>query len=979
MRRLWRIIYTLRVRVSPLEFNSLLELPYRMTVAEALEKISKALAVLAYQTRAENLTGMFSKNRLAEDLLLPLFRIIFAAPQLRNLNEAGSNFPSIDLADAKNRLAIQVTSENAASKITGTLNGFIANGNAPSYDRLVIFVLRDAKPRYSNKTLRSWAALTARAFKFNPASDIVATLDLFKLIERLPAKDIFSVEEIVTHSIIGEEYIHVESILARQALRQLNYEKHAAKYIPDIFVETRELKNLARHFAHPVLFFERTLEFLEVDCRLGSNRLLEKAGLPPLPFPDARKYRGQRTLHDVETAAASLRTEFDPLFDLLSKYESFRKEQPPFPIRKGCEAYYEQNTYSLHNLGWSVRYRLRDELDELSAARSRIFILSGKAGQGKTNFVCDFLENFLWKHRVPCSYINARRLSAVQSNDLADAIQRIIFDGATTSFAQAAELLAAHAQRRRRPYVLIIDGLNEHRRLNEFAEQLEQFLELALEYPDLRFLLTCRSEFFQQRFGNLVKGFLEKHTFLFEANEHRQDNEFFEEVVRGYFKFFRVGSERVSHNALESLRRDILLLRFFCEAYGARGKPADYRQPFLQNIYREQIFEIYLKRKLGTADTFLRLTSGQIDPTAPNAELRTVLELVVGHMVASRRFSDVPASTVPAHLSTALYALLDEELILRRDLSSPAGIFSTSAETLNFTFDELRDYLIAQYLIHRTFATSRAAFQAFVDSYEGSYPQFLEGLKRFLFYASRRQENVRFWDYYHEQPWYMHAYDTEIFNVDPTLLREEDRDVVSCALSSGGERAQQFSRALAVHWHPQGHPILGLKLLLDFVTTADDDHFDNLIVATFRAIKNFNEGASAEAFCEFINKEILPECTFVADAPEHNLFRFLVLLLPVNSDVRLDNGADTLFRTIIERALDYAIDLLVEALQYKPTRQRPHVWRLLTSMIGRSPRLASLVTLANQDRIPGETPDRVLEREAGRFVERWFLAYPLPK
>jgi hypothetical protein len=46
-----------------------------MTIPEALEKIRKALAILTYQTKAENLAGLFSKNRLAEDLLLPVFRI----------------------------------------------------------------------------------------------------------------------------------------------------------------------------------------------------------------------------------------------------------------------------------------------------------------------------------------------------------------------------------------------------------------------------------------------------------------------------------------------------------------------------------------------------------------------------------------------------------------------------------------------------------------------------------------------------------------------------------------------------------------------------------------------------------------------------------------------------------------------------------------------------------------------------------------
>ena len=65
----------------------------RSTLFEVLEKISKALGVLTHQTQAENQAGFFSRNGLIEDLLLPVFRLVFAAPQLRNVNQLRINFP----------------------------------------------------------------------------------------------------------------------------------------------------------------------------------------------------------------------------------------------------------------------------------------------------------------------------------------------------------------------------------------------------------------------------------------------------------------------------------------------------------------------------------------------------------------------------------------------------------------------------------------------------------------------------------------------------------------------------------------------------------------------------------------------------------------------------------------------------------------------------------------------------------------------
>lgn len=943
-----------------------------MTVPEALEKISRALAVLTHQTRAENLAGLFSKNRLTEDLLLPIFRLALNARNLRNANQTAANFPYIDLADDKKRLSIQVTTERGAAKVTETLTNFIANGYHKRYDRLIFFILTGNKLQYAAKSKNQWKKLCGRKLRFDPASDVITTLDLFPIIQGLPHAKIYEVHEIISQSVVGEAFVDIESYLARQARRQLDYEKKSGKYIPDIFIETRETKNLARSFAHPVLFFRRTLDSLRRFNIPGGNRFLAKAGLPPLPFPKLTPYCVNGRLADVDAAITGLAIQLAELTDVLTKYEAAsHKEPPPFPVRTERKHFYEQNSYTLHSFGWGLKYRLTDLLNELAATRARVFILTGRAGQGKTNLVCDFVENFLWKHGIPCAYVSGRRLAASQTADLGDAIQRLLFEGKSTSFAEAAGLLTAHANRINKPFVLIIDGLNEHHRISEFAEQLEQFIEAVIEHPHLKLFLTCRSEFFQQRFGKLAKGPLAAHTFLLEANEHRLEEERYDEMLAGYFKFFKVRAEMVSEQVIESLKSDILLLRFFCEAYGARGKPKGYKQTFIANIYREQIFQIYLQRKLGTADAFLRLVTGKVNPIDPKADLRAVLEHAVRHMLQVWRFSDVPASVIPSTLNDALFALLDEELILRRDVPPGPSIFSPSAETINFTFDEFRDFLIAQYLLHRVYVTDRAAFEQYIARNDPKDSQIIEGIKKFLFYASRHMDNEEFWKFYRDQPWYKDVYDHELFNIDTKLLRPDDRDLVVGALQAGGERARTFARSLAVRWHPGRHPLLGLDLLLLLVTQADDAQFDNLVVATFRTIRHFNDGSSAGAFCEFITKSVLPKFQPAPTAPENGLFRFLILLLPVDSGADLKSESDVVFRKLLDLHPAYAIGLLREALQYRPTQHRPHVWRLLALASGHVSQGDPLLVEAQDEQARAAATNPVLHREVSRFLERF--------
>jgi hypothetical protein len=952
-----------------------------MTIPEALEKIGKALAVLTHQTDAENRAGMFSKNRLTEDLLLPVFRLALKAPHLRNVNQKVANYPYIDLADDKSRLAIQVTVERGASKVTETLTNFVSNDYQKRYKKLIFFVLTGTKLHYATKSKLEWKKICGKKLRFDPTSDIITTLDLYPIIQGLSNAEIYELRDILSQSVFGEESVDVESYLVRQSRRQLELEKSSGKYIPEVFVETRETKSLARCFAHPALFFRHTLDSLGRLNIPGWNRLLAKAGLPPLVFPELASRYSKHLLADVIDSATDLSEELTKFTTVVKKYHGISgKSPPPFPVRKDRKHFYEQNTYTLQSsLGWGLNHRIEDLFDELSAARAQIFILTGKAGQGKTNLVCDFVENFLWKHKVPCAYLSGRRISAMKTTDAGDAIQRLIFEGKTKSFADVAKLLSAHSDRANKPFVFIIDGLNEHHRINEFAEQLEQFIEAVIEHPNLKLFLTCRSEFFRLRFGNLLKGKFAEHTFLLEANEHRLEEACHDEMLAGYFKFFKVRQELLSEHVIKSLKRDILLLRFFCEAYGALDKPKSYRQKWIGHIYREQIFEIYLERKLGSADAFLQDVTGKTNPLNSKADLRAVLACCMKHMLDKWQFGNVPISIIPANLQDALCVLLDEELILRRDAPPGASIFSPSQETINFTFDEFRDFLLAQYLIAPVFVSDHAAFEKYIAQHDPKDSQTIEGIKRFLFYASRHKKNEDFLKYYRDQPWYKDVYDTEVFNLDPSELRPDDEQIIIEALQAGGERAREFARLLAVNWDATSFPILNLDLLLSFLVKADDSQFDNLVIETFKTIRNFNDGISASAFCKFIREKVLlPTLKPSHSSKANSLFQFLIFLLPVDDNHFMDSESDRTFRVLLETHPAYAIRLMRDALNHKTSRLQPYVWRLLTSGVKHLSRNDHLLVQANEVKNQYFLVNHVLNREIGRFIDAFNSTFNTP-
>ncbi len=111
--------------------------------------------------------------------------------------------------------------------------------------------------------------------------------------------------------------------------------------------------------------------------------------------------------------------------------------------------------------------------------------------------------------------------------------------------------------------MLVLDAINEAEEVDSFALQLESLVDLAAFAP-IRVIMTCRSEYWKffektlktQQYTSVLDGVLSK----FSEQEY-------ETAIPIYLRHYRL-RVRIEASAWESLRRP-LLLRFFCEAYGA--------------------------------------------------------------------------------------------------------------------------------------------------------------------------------------------------------------------------------------------------------------------------------------------------------------------------------------------------------------------------------------------------------------------------
>ncbi|MCQ4313707.1 SMEK domain-containing protein [Pseudomonas stutzeri] len=184
-----------------------------------LNEVKKEFIELVMNVEASSAMSLFDTHRIAEKIMLPLFKIIMDWKDLRNLNaEDGENFPAIDLADDVARVAIQVTGTSGLEKVKRTLEKFLRHKLNDSYDRLVIYVLTKKQSTYSQKSVDR---VVRKSMSFNAVDDILDYTDLLKEIAKLPPDKVtLALETLKSYRLGNDPAQHPEWLLQTEKSRE---------------------------------------------------------------------------------------------------------------------------------------------------------------------------------------------------------------------------------------------------------------------------------------------------------------------------------------------------------------------------------------------------------------------------------------------------------------------------------------------------------------------------------------------------------------------------------------------------------------------------------------------------------------------------------------------------------------------------------------------------------------------------------------
>lgn len=158
---------------------------------EYLSRAQSSLSLLRQEIKVARSQGRLDPLTLAEDVLCPVLQVLFDLPNLTNLNQKRQNYPAIDLGDAEQGTAFQISATVRTRKVKSTLEKFFEHGLDTEFSRLKFLFLTGKQQSYPGERLRE---AVPTGFDFDLERDI---LDLSDLEEAVRNTSPAVIEEIV--------------------------------------------------------------------------------------------------------------------------------------------------------------------------------------------------------------------------------------------------------------------------------------------------------------------------------------------------------------------------------------------------------------------------------------------------------------------------------------------------------------------------------------------------------------------------------------------------------------------------------------------------------------------------------------------------------------------------------------------------------------------------------------------------------------
>ena len=807
-----------------------------MTRQELLLRSSNLLARFTHEVKVANAMGLFDINTVAEDFLIPIFAIAFNCPNLRNQNRIQMNFPAVDLGCETSRTSIQITSDSSSSKVRETLEKFESHNLSRDFDSLYVYVITERQNSYTSQKLTE--AGNNLSIVFDTSTNILDFRDLAKRFGELTNEQL---ERINKH--LEEEFRQADANLQFRnnldeflgiSQQKIEDEKRTKKYIPSVFVETSETKEEMRYFANPMFFYRKIDDDLRRIDLADFNQLLGMAKIEPVTdnLREITTLEAPNSLSDLRARLVQQLTALEAIQKHVSPFTWYGDRAERFAPGDYVTGYWEVFRHSIQSNGSGVFSSLEKVSKKMRIAQAKIFLVTGMAGQGKTNFICDLIENQFRAFEVPTIFIPARSLNDYPGpNRILSYVTNNRFAPDVASLHDLFTLLNRVAEEYKKPFVIAIDGINEVGDLDGFVAELRVFLEALCQYDFVKIVLTCRNEFFDHKFAGVFEP--QFFDYLYRVKDLR--NEMSEEnksrLLEAYLRHFKINAQ-FSNVATEFLENDLILLRIFSEIH--EGKNIGY----VPDIYKGDIFEQYLIMKVNEF------------PTSARQNVLNSLYKICSRMLSGENFSQISVEGFEDSEREILERLIGEDIILRREVPS-TGLASVGIENISFTYDELRDFLLAYYTVVKLAASNPLEVKSIFEK----IPQWpiYEGFFRYAYVLARKQSCNTVLAACEASEDFQKHYLNNLSLLSADIQTPDDVKQVEAVLK--GSTAERDLRHVAwfLFRKRETSELLNIQILLDHVCRLDDEESERFMRAMFSRSSDFGGSSWRDRVSDLLN------------------------------------------------------------------------------------------------------------------------------
>ncbi|MBO5161845.1 MAG: NACHT domain-containing protein [Lachnospiraceae bacterium] len=427
------------------------------------------------------------------------------------------------------------------------------------------------------------------------------------------------------------------------------------KYIPGVFVELNDTKEVLRYFVYSKKWKKRLIEGFNFVYDNAYGDILRKACDNTSACFHLGRGTSQKDVMDAVNTA----------YDL---HNNFRKSEVEF------KPDYEESKVLFEILHYPYTEALGSLVQYCKAANEKYFILTGSAGNGKTNLLCSISE-LLINLKEATIFLNSRDIEG-------EVLDFII------SQLELPQLYVKHKELylymvnilltiQHKHLFIIIDAINENDSDN-FGSRIATFINIISGYSRVKVIVSCRNEYYKERFRECLVDKVDVPSFEFDLKEQQYTIAAIRQMIRAYSKHFNY-SGNISPAVQNMLSEQLLLLRIFFEVN--KGSDAD-----VFSIRKHEIYAQYIE--------VIKRNSGEY--------IVKVLNTVADFMIENENYDDISLSDLEKAGITpdVIKKAVDSSILLSKKLISHEGtIARNESEVVYFVFDEMRDYYLARRIL----------------------------------------------------------------------------------------------------------------------------------------------------------------------------------------------------------------------------------------------------------------------------------------